>query len=272
MMKIFEAKDAGKQIDGIKVLRDISLSISRGEKVAIVGSNGSGKSSLLKLIAGIYEENTGRVKRAKMGIGYVPEHFPENIRFGVMDYLLLMGKMTRKPEKELLKIIEDYAKVFDIMNFLQTPIRKCSKGTKQKVGIIQALLKNPDLLLLDEPLTGLDEKTQNELLQQLLSLQKEITIIFTAHEPLLVEGLADRVIEIDAGKIFSDSPNAKKENVRMIKAIIPNKEEIVDIPWMTHEFIGEHSAEIIVAAKDSDQVLRMLLERGCSIVELKEKR
>lgn len=271
-MEIFHAELASKQIDGIKILQDITLSISQGEKVGIVGSNGSGKSSLLKLIGGIYEENTGKVKRAQIGIGYVPEHFPENIRFNIWDYLILMGKMNGTSKEELMNEIKKYAEIFAITDFLHTPLKKCSKGTKQKVGVIQALLKNPDLLLLDEPLTGLDEKSQHELLEQLTSLQKEITIIFTVHEPLLIEGLADRVIGIEAGKIFSDSPNTKRENVRMIMAIIPNKEEIVDIPHIKLEFAGEHSVEIIIAAKDSDQVLRMLLERGCSIVELKEKR
>ncbi len=93
-------------------------------------------------------------------------------------------------------------------------MKNCSKGTKQKAGIIQALLKNPDLLLLDEPLTGLDDKAKIELLNQLNSLQGRKTIIFTAHDPLLIEGLADRVLTVETGRIVYDAAKIKKQKFR----------------------------------------------------------
>ncbi|MDQ0270646.1 ATP-binding cassette domain-containing protein [Cytobacillus purgationiresistens] len=271
-MKIFVANQACKKIDGIMILKEVSITISQGEKVAITGSNGSGKSSLLKLIGGIFEETAGQVKRSQINIGYVPEHFPENIRFKLQDYLMIMGKMTCKSEEGILKRIENYAELFAITDFLSTPLNHCSKGTKQKAGIIQALLKKPDLLLLDEPLTGLDDKAKIALLNQLISLQKEKTVIFTAHDPLLVEGLADRVLTVEGGRIVHDSTKNKKEKLRFIRAKIPAREVITGIPCIRHEFVGEGSVEIIVSTKESDKILVMLLERGCSILELTERR
>lgn len=271
-MKIFEANQACKKIDGRMILKEVSISISQGEKIAITGHNGSGKSSLLKLIGGIFEETAGHVKRSQMNIGYVPEHFPKNIRLKLQDYLMIMGQMTCKSDEGLFKKIENYAELFAIIDFLSTPLNSCSKGTKQKAGIIQALLKKPDLLLLDEPLTGLDDKAKIELLNQLNSLQKEKTIVFTAHDPLLVEGLADRVLTVEGGKVIYDSTKNKKEELRFIKAKIPAREIIREIPYIRHEFIGEGSVEIVVSAEESDKILTMLLERGCSIFELTEKR
>nr|WP_232337152.1 ATP-binding cassette domain-containing protein [Lysinibacillus timonensis] len=271
-MKIFEAHQACKEMDGIMILKEVSLSISQGEKVAITGNNGTGKSSLLKIIGGIYKETSGQVKRSQISIGYVPEHFPESIRFKLQDYLTLMGKMTSKSDDEIYKKIVNYAELFAIKDFLNTPLKNCSKGTKQKAGIIQALLKNPELLLLDEPLTGLDDQAKIELLNQLNSLKGEKTIIFTTHEPLLIEGLADRILTVERGRIVNDATKIKKGNFRYIRASIPTREIIEEIPSIRHTFIGRDSVEIIVSAQESDKILAMLLQRGCSIFELTEKR
>lgn len=271
-MKIFEANKACKKMDGRMLIKEVSISISQGEKVAITGKNGSGKSSLLKLIGGIFIETEGQVKRAQMNIGYVPEHFPENIRFKIHDYLMLMGKMSSNSGEGILKRIENYIELFGITEYLATPLKNCSKGTKQKVGIIQALLNNPDLLLLDEPLTGLDDMTKIELLNQLNSLQRDRTIIFTAHDPLLIEGLADRVLTVEGGRIVYDSTINKKEKIRTIRAKVPTREIIAEIPSIKHEFVGGDSVEIIVSANESDRILAMLLERECSIFEITEKR
>lgn len=269
-MKIFEAIEAEKQIDKTPILKKLSLSINKGERVAITGHNGSGKSSLLKLIGGIFEPTAGNVIRSSLKIGYVPEHFPENIRFRLMEYLLLIGKMSGKREGLLLEKIGEYAKHFAIKEFLNTPLKSCSKGTKQKAGIIQALLLEPDLLLLDEPLTGLDEKTQNELLKQLDAL-RSMTIIFTVHDSFLIDGLANRIITVANGRIISDVEKDKKEKERIITAVA-DKEIISEISCLSMKYIGNSSFELTVLAVESDTVLAILLNKGCSILDLREKR
>lgn len=270
-MKLFESNKASKTIDRVMIINGVSISISRGERVAITGSNGSGKSSLLKLIGGFYEETAGQVKRSNLEIGYVPEHFPENIRFKLKEFLMLTGKMSGIAAEEIERKIESYAELFSIKAFLHTPLNNCSKGTKQKAGIIQALIKDPDLLLLDEPLTGLDDQAQIELLNQLQSLTREKTIIFTAHDSWLIKELAERIIRVDGGKIISDSiKSEQKEKQRILTAQTPSKESIQGVPCTRHQWIGDSTVEMMVSALESDQVLKLLLERGCSIIELKE--
>jgi ABC-type multidrug transport system ATPase subunit len=270
-MIIFEAHHACKKIEGTKILDDVSFRIKQGERIAITGSNGSGKSSLLKLIGGIYENTSGQVKRYLNIIGYAPEHFPENIRFKLNDFLLLTGEINGIPTYDVQKKVKYYADFFAITEFLDTPLRSCSKGTKQKAGIIQSILKEPSVLLLDEPLTGLDKNSKEKLMHHLHTLEG-VTIIFTAHDSLLIEKLADRVIKMKDGRIISDSVSGLNEELRIIKCKINGKESIANIPFMTCDFLSEDEAEIVISANLSDTALQILLERGCSIIEVREKR
>ncbi|NMD71001.1 ABC transporter ATP-binding protein [Bacillus sp. DNRA2] len=271
-MKIFEATKVMKRIDDFQILANLSLSIHQGERIAITGQNGSGKSSLLKLIGGIYEETSGKVWRDQLRIAYVPEHFPETIRFKLYEYLMLMGKMNGQSKSIIHEAITQFANRFAISHFLSTPLKKCSKGTKQKAGIIQALLMKPELLLMDEPLTGLDDDSQKELVNQLNQLPAETTIIFTAHDSLLIDHLAHRVIRVDDGAISSDTYKQQKERVLLIRARIPSKEVITDMQLGPQKFVGDNLVDLLVLESESDQALRLLLERGCSILEVIEKR
>lgn len=271
-MDIFKARKVSKEIAGVKVLQDISLCVSQGETIAIKGTNGSGKSSLIKLIGGIYEPSYGNIERAEMNIGYVPEHFPENIRFSINDYLHLIAKISGKLEQKINKKIESYVDVFAIGEFLQTPLRKCSKGTKQKVGIIQALLKEPDLILLDEPLTGLDQTTQSKVIKLLQAFANNTTIILTTHEQVLISELAPRIIEVDKGKIISNSFVEIKEKLNIIKAKVPQNSILQELTFIDQKLIEENTVEVKVPFTESDKVLKILLEQGCSIIELKEMR
>jgi len=270
-MLIFEATNVNKQINNTSILKDISLKIDLGERMAVIGHNGSGKSSLLKLIGGIFEPTKGELIRSTVKIRYVPEHFPENIRFTVIEYLLMLGKMSGDNEGELRIMIDNLAKHFAIENFINTPLKSCSKGTKQKVGIIQALLLEPELLLLDEPMTGLDEKAQKELLRQLNLLDSTMTIIFTVHDSFLIDNLASRVITMENGRLIRDIVNEKRQMYRTI-TVAAEKSIVEEIPSLEIKNISESIMEVTVPIEESDTILALLLKKGCSILELKEKR
>jgi len=271
-MNVFEANKARKTINGNVILEELTLTISQGERIAITGENGSGKSTLLKLITGIYEKTAGEVQRAPLETGYVPEHFPETIKLKLQEYLILVGKISGKSKHELTNEITEYAKRFNVTEFLHTPLKNCSKGTKQKAGIIQALLKEPDVLLMDEPLTGLDEQAQTELLTQLHSLEKKITVIFTAHESYLIDAFAERILQIKNGRLVYDSTKLNQEKGRIIKTTVPTRACISAIQAMSIKWHGESLVELTVSANESDHVLTLLLKQGCSIIELSEKR
>lgn len=271
-MKIFEANCVSKWFDKTQILKDISFSINRGDRIAITGHNGSGKSSLLKLIGGIYGPNSGRVSKKSLKIGYVPEHFPEKIRFSLMEYLVLLGKISGKRDEVLAENITNYVEHFSIKDFLHTPLKNCSKGTKQKAGIIQALLLEPELLLLDEPMTGLDEDAQNELLKQLNSLSNEMTIIFTVHDSLLIDGLSNRVITMESGRIIEDRlVDSEIKEHRVITASLKNT-VLQEFPSLSIIQLSDSIVEIEVPTNQSDQVLMLLLKNGSSVLGLREKR
>lgn len=269
-MLLFQAEQASKRIERTRILDQINIRINRHENIGIVGKNGSGKSSLLKLIGAIYEPSSGKVIRNTKNIGYVPEHFPENIRFTVYEYLCLVGRMSGADKRDVQARITRYGEWFHLTPFLQTPISKCSKGTKQKVGMLQALLKEPDLLLLDEPLTGLDDASQEELAAQLASLQNEVAIVFTAHEPNFVQQLAHRVVEIERGKIVSDLPVYQEESNMRIKLRIPNDDATHAYEQLPgYEFNGKDIVAFSVKPDECDRILLQALQAGCSIIEVK---
>ena len=138
------------------VLHDISMMIEQGQSIAFTGHNGCGKSTLLKIIAGLVRPTKGNVKYERsFQFHYVPEHFPQ-MQLTAENYLLSQGKMEGIEELELKKRIQNLSQDFFFQSMLKIPIKYLSKGSLQKVGVIQALLKEPDILLLDEPLSGQD--------------------------------------------------------------------------------------------------------------------
>lgn len=265
MSFILEADQVSKEIDGRQILENISLRCSIDTRLLIRGKNGSGKSTLLKILAGITEPTSGKVEGSARKIGYVPEHFPESLRFRVKEYLLLtssfQGSSKASIEQELLKLAE----LFSLEPFLQTSLKACSKGTRQKVGIIQALLMKPDLLLLDEPLTGLDAESQQVLIQ--LLKEEQIPIVFTSHEDTLVTNLAKEILQIETGQITLQIGKATPK--KRIRVECHMREDLKDLPVSQMHFDGKIAA-FTVEGDVSDHVLRELLRKSCSIIEVRE--
>ncbi len=267
---MIELIGAEKNIKGNVILTNINLKLDEGERAAIIGHNGSGKSTLLKLMAGFFEATSGSVKRRTKKIGFVPEHFPDQNRFRMREFLLSAGRMGGRMKSELEEEIEYYAELFNAEGFLETPLKNCSKGTMQKAGIIQALLLRPDVLLLDEPLTGLDEEAQQAFLRYLPGLRRKMAIAFTAHESFLVREAADRVITLENGSVISDVNNVA-EAVKYIKALVPHISILKELPAVQYSQLDHNLFIIKEAASASDVLLKSLLNSGCSIVEVIER-
>lgn len=190
------------------VVQDISFSIFEGQSLAILGKNGSGKSTILKIILGLSKATNGLVRQLrgdKLKIGYIPEQFPKNLRFTPDEYLYHLGKIQGLSSYYLQKRIPQLISQFQLDAVKNLWIHHLSKGMRQKVGIMQAILHEPDILVLDEPLSGLDMTTQQHLIEQILSLKKSgVAIIFTCHEMDLLRKVADRAIILEDKKIKED--------------------------------------------------------------------
>ncbi|MDM5156917.1 ABC transporter ATP-binding protein [Bacillus sp. DX1.1] len=223
-------KKYGKQI----ILKGINLSIPKGQASAIIGGNGTGKSTLLKMIAGFIAPTTGTIqKQPGIKIGYVPEHFPEDIRFTLEDYLYHLGRIHGLSQTHLQKKIPEMLELFHLEHANHSVIRNFSKGMKQKTGIMQALLSNVDMLILDEPLSGLDPKSQQELEDILLTLKQQgLTVLFTCHEKQLLENFADRVVTLANHTIAEDklllSDKIPQEHI-YIEATVPHTFSITEL-------------------------------------------
>jgi ABC-type multidrug transport system ATPase subunit len=145
------------------VLRDVSVEIKPGEIVVVQGRNGTGKSTLLQLVAGVLVPVRGQVTDRPSWVGWVPEHFPNEQHFTVGHYLRSMAAVAGLRGAEGSSAVQIWVHRLGLAAFRNVKLRELSKGTAQKVGLAQALLVAPDLLILDEPWEGLDAATRDQV-------------------------------------------------------------------------------------------------------------
>ncbi|WP_159065835.1 ABC transporter ATP-binding protein [Gorillibacterium timonense] len=201
---ILQLDQAGKRFGSKQVLESIDLSIGSGECVAIKGRNGMGKSTLLRLAAGIDRPSSGRVEFgvAKREIGYVPDRFP-HLRFTLNEYLTYMGRIRGMSPNKLQRRVQELASFAGLTADADRQIRYYSKGMLQKSAILQALIEQPQLLLMDEPMSGLDKSSREDVLLFLSRLRSEgMAILFSSHEDHWVTKLADRVYQLENGMLL----------------------------------------------------------------------
>ena len=202
-MEIIRLENIVKKYNGKYVLNHISRSFEQGKSAAFTGHNGCGKSTLLKCMAGLLAPDEGSVRHTgSLLFHYIPEKFPPTaVTAG--EFLLRMGQISGIGTKEGKRVIEEMAHHFFMEELLDMPMKVLSKGTLQKTGVIQALLKKPDVLLLDEPLSGQDEASQKVFVEKICGLRSEgVTIFMVCHEKNLVEAIADEIYEMREGNIY----------------------------------------------------------------------
>lgn len=191
-------KHIGKQ----QVLRDVSFRLEAGEIVGLLGPNGAGKSTLMKILTGVWEADKGtHVLEVPVRVGYLPEQNPLYEDMYVAEYLHFMANITLSGKDE----IEDLIRRVGLTPERNKHIRELSKGYRQRVGLAQALMGSPELLVLDEPTTGLDPNQLTEirsLIKQEAGEQR--TILLSTHILQEVEAMCSRVIIIDNGEIKAD--------------------------------------------------------------------
>lgn len=200
-------KTIGKQ----EVLRDVSLRIGAGEIVGLLGPNGAGKSTLMKIVIGLWKPTSGTVA-APERIGYLPEQNPLYDEMYVREYLLFMARMTHcgKAAKEE---VDGLIKRVGLTPEAHKKIGQLSKGYRQRVGLAQALLGEPELLILDEPTTGLDPNQLVEIRELIRSAGRERTVILSTHIMQEVGEMCDRVVILDKGQVKADTAMAEIDDL-----------------------------------------------------------
>ena len=216
-------RDSVVTVDGLtfsygssQVLHGISFALERGEVVGLLGPNGAGKSTTIKVLTGILPPGGGSVRvagyfmpieavEAKKRIGYVPEAAALFESLTGQEFLELMGRLQEVPEDILQSRIDLFLKQFDLDKDRMRRLDGYSKGMRQKVLLSAALLHNPDVVMLDEPLSGLDVNTGLMVRDLIAALAAEgKTILYSSHVLDVVERVCDRVLIIHEGRLIAD--------------------------------------------------------------------
>jgi ABC-2 type transport system ATP-binding protein len=231
---MLEARSLTKNYNRRAVVNDVSFVIRPHEIVGYLGPNGAGKSTTVKMMVGLINPYHGEVLfegvpikkqliEYKRRLGYVPEEALLYTHLSGREYLQLAGRLRSMPEKGLNPKIDELLRLFSFNAHRYSPISSYSKGMKQKIMMIASLLHNPDILILDEPLSGLDVSSILIVRNLLKSLAEQgKTILYSSHVLEVVEKICSRVLVIYQGRLVADD---SVENLRHLMKL-PSLEEI----------------------------------------------
>lgn len=225
---MLELRNVTKRYPATTAVKDVSFVARRGEVTGYLGPNGSGKSTTLKMITGLIEPTEGEILfdgeriqldpiRFRQRLGYVPEEPQLYPHLTGAEYLQMVGELRGMPNRILADKIDGFLRLLNLHEDRYVPISSYSKGMRQKVLLAAALLHNPDLILLDEPFSGLDVSSAlvlRELIRELAARGK--TVMFSSHELETVERVSARVIILHKGRVVA---NDSIERLRILMSL-----------------------------------------------------
>lgn len=222
---MIKAKNLSRSYGGVKAVDCLNFEVPEHQVVGLLGHNGAGKTTTLKMLTGYLEPSKGHVNidgidvqrnplKARSLMGYLPEQSPLYPEMTVVEYLDYVAKLRGIQAEQRARLIEDAIKATDLGERAFQLISTLSKGFKQRVGVAQAILHKPKLVILDEPTSGLDPSQIITMRKLIKKLSQESTVIISTHIMQEVEAMCDRVIIIRQGRIAIDSQlnNLKKTN------------------------------------------------------------
>ena len=204
----------------IHAVRNIDMTVEQGEIVAFIGPNGAGKSTFIKMLCGILHPTSGEI--SVLGMSPVKDRRKLSLRIGTvfgqksqlwlhlpaLDSFTLLAAIYEIADAERRRRVDELSELFELGDFLRTPVRKLSLGQRIRCEVAASLLHDPDLLFLDEPTIGLDVVVKQALRELILRRNKEkgTTVFLTSHDPSDIEHLCHRAVVIDEGAIMLDTP------------------------------------------------------------------
>ncbi|PKH67129.1 gliding motility-associated ABC transporter ATP-binding subunit GldA [Flavobacterium sp. ALD4] len=225
-----QVNNISKSYGAQKALDNISFSVKKGEIVGFLGPNGAGKSTLMKILTTYIAADKGTAlvnghnvtsdqKAVQLSIGYLPEHNPLYLDLYVREYLAFNADIYKVAKSR----IEEVVQMTGLTTESHKKIGQLSKGYRQRVGLANALLHNPDVLILDEPTTGLDPNQLIEIRNVIKNAGKDKTVFLSTHIMQEVEAICDRVIIINNGKIVADK--------KLDHLISADKEQVIEVEF-----------------------------------------
>lgn len=270
-----------------KALNDVSFSIHTGEIVGFLGPNGAGKSTMMKILTGFIPQTKGKAAvagndvneeqlKVKARVGYLPENNPLYTDMYVREYLAFVAGTYGVGKKRVDELIT----MTGLTPEAHKKIDQLSKGFRQRVGLAAALIHDPEVLILDEPTTGLDPNQLVEIRNLIKEVGKEKTVMLSTHIMQEVEQLCDRVIIINKGEIVADKPIADLKNlsnsatisVAFGKALSTNQLKKVDGVYRVNAISDNRfEVETKTATKTKEALFQFAVDQKTSISEISEK-
>ena len=273
----------------------LSFRVEKGQIYGFLGPNGAGKSTTMNIITGYLAASEGTVtidgkdvqkdpEEAKRSIGYLPELPPLYVDMTVREYLEFVAELKKVPKKERKQQIDEVMEMTQITDMQQRLIRNLSKGYRQRVGLAQAILGYPEVIILDEPTVGLDPKQIIEIRELIKELSKNHTIILSSHILAEVQAVCDYVMIIAHGKLVaSDTPEnlerllngsetieltAKAEETR-VREILSKIEEIETVDYKEQQ---DGTTDIFIKTVDQkdirEKIFHTFAEEHCALLKL----
>jgi ABC-2 type transport system ATP-binding protein len=221
---MIEIKNLYKKYDDITVVDNLSLNVGKGEVLGFLGPNGAGKSTTMKMVTGFIEPSSGAIKiknllvqesayEIKKHMGYLPEGAPQYGEMTTLNFLLFIAKIRGIEKNKINESIESAIENLSLKDVLAKRIEHLSKGFKRRVGIAQAIIHDPEILIMDEPTDGLDPNQKYDVRELIKKISKDKTIIISTHILEEVEAVCTRAAIIAKGKLlFDDTPNKLKNS------------------------------------------------------------
>ena len=243
-------------------LNDVSFEIGKGEIIGFLGPNGAGKSTMMKIITCFIPQSNGEVKvcgfdvendalQVKEQIGYLPEHNPLYLEMYVKEYLLFVAGLYKV--KNAKERVAEMIELVGLTIEQKKKIGALSKGYRQRVGLAQALIHDPEVLILDEPTTGLDPNQIVEIRNLIKKIGQEKTVMMSTHIMQEVEAICDRVIIINKGKIVADQPTSELNSL-LDKELVLRVEFSEDVEIKELKELN-HVTQVIRANKSTFELL-----------------
>jgi ABC-2 type transport system ATP-binding protein len=254
---MIEVQNLTKSYGSVQALRDVSFSLQEGEIVGLLGPNGAGKTTTIKILTGYIQPDSGDVKidgldvltqtkAVQQRLGYLPESAPLYPELSIQRYLLMMADLREIPADEQLERISEAVYATNLADHLTRPIGELSKGFRQRVGLAQAILHRPKLLILDEPTIGLDPTQILDIRRLIQRLARHSTILFSTHILSEVEALCDRAIIVRNGEIRADA--RLSELASSADAILVLQDQVAGLEQQLSKLNGVRGIEPMLSA------------------------
>jgi len=292
---MIKVENLTKKYDNLAALDGVSFEMQEGEVIGVLGPNGAGKTTLLRILVTFLEPTSGRVaidnlninnplhqQEIKSKIGYLPENAPLYEDMTVAEYLRFVGRMQKNEKNNLEEAIFNVIEKCGLEGKENREISTLSKGYHQRLGIAQALIHNPKIIILDEPTTGLDPNQRIEIRNLIKEIGKTKTVILSSHVLSEIQSTCSRVLIINKGKIVADgTPEGLEAESRSQATINVEVDQVgQNLISRLKEFEGINGVEvdvnriIITTGLDSDlrkEIAKIVIEEEIGLLELTRK-